>query len=160
MKISYILTAIAVALILFGGYSCHSKKQAKKAIVYVLEQDKLASKGASTIAEYVRNQKAISLFKCPSDFTLAYRRHQAAWENMEAVEEEAQYYIKRYDSGSAYVEAFLRGMLLDFSMVSDADEAQKRVRNHYKTANKAIRDTFFEVLNIADNYGVDTSAYR
>ncbi len=160
MKLSYVLSIVAAVILVFWGYSCYSSAQTKEAIVYVLEQDKRAEQGASSVAEYVRNQGSISLLNCPSDFTMAYRRHQAAWEDMEAVEEEAKYFQKRYNSGGAFLEAFLRGMILDFSMVGDADEAGKRVRNHYQTANKAIKDTFHEVLNIAESYGVDTAPYR
>ena len=126
----------------------------------MLEQDKRAEDGVSTVAEYVRNQSSISLLNCPSDFTMAYRRHQAAWEDMKSVEEEAKYLQKRYNSGAAFLEAFLRGMCFDFSMVGDADEASKRLRNHHQSASKAIKDTFHEVLNIAESYGVDTTPYR
>ena len=160
MKVSYFLGAVIVAAILFWGYSCYSNGQARKAMVYVLEQDKRAHDGVSTVKDYVRNQNSISLLNCPSDFTMAYRRHQAAWKDMESVEEEAKYFQKRYNSGGAFLEAFLRGMLFDFSMVGDADEAGKRVRKHYQSARKAIKDTFHEVLNIAESYGVETTPYR
>lgn len=160
MKVSHVLGIISIAAIVFWGYSCYSNSQARKAIVYVLEQDERAGNGVSTVAEYVRNQSSISLLNCPSDFTMAYRRHQAAWQDMKSVEEEGEYFRKRYNSGGAFLEAFLRGMVLDFSMVGDADEAGKRLRNHYQSANKSINDTFHEVLNIAEAYGVETTSYR
>ena len=160
MKSSHVLCIVIVAVAAFWGYSCHSNKQAKKAITYVLEQDSRAGKGVSSVSELVRNQSSISLLNCPSDFTIAYRRYQAAWQDMQSVEEEAKYLQKRYNSNEAFLEALLRGMLLDFSMVGDADEAAKRVRNHHQTAKTAIRDTFHEVLNIAESYGVETSSYR
>lgn len=160
MKKSYVLGAVIIVAILFWGYSCYSNSQARKAIVYVLEQDKHAQVGVSSIAEYVRNQSSISLLNCPSDFTMAYRRHQAAWQDMESVEEEGKYFQKRYNSGGAFLEAFLRGMVFDFGMIGDADEAGKRLRNHYQSANKAIKDTYREVLNIAESYGVETTSYR
>ena len=160
MKLSYILSIAAAAIIVFWGYSCYSNAQIKKAMVYVLEQDKRAHDGVSTVKDYVRNQSSISLLNCPSDFTMAYRRHQAAWQDMESVEEENKYFQKRYNSGGAFLEAFLRGMIFDFSMVGDSDEAAKRLRDHYQKANKAIKDTFHEVLNIAESYGVDTTPYR
>ena len=160
MKISYILSIVIAAVIIWGGCSCHSNRQARKAIVYVLEQDKRAHEGVSTVAEYVRNQSSISLFKCPSDFTIAYRRHQAAWQDMESVEEEFNYFQKRYNSSESFLESFLRGMIFDFSMIRDMDEASKHLRNHHQVAMKTIKDTFHEVLNIAESYGCDTTAYR
>ena len=150
MKTSYVWTIIASIIIVsacvFWGYSCHSSRQARKTMIYVLEQDKCAHNGASTVTEYVKNLKSISLLNCPSDFTMAYRRHQAAWEDMKSVEEEAKYFQRRYNSGGAFLEAVLRGMIFDFSMVSNADEAQKRLINHYRSAEKNIRDTFHEAV--------------
>jgi hypothetical protein len=160
MKLSYVLSIAAAVIIVFWGYNRYTNAQTKKAIVYVLEQDKLAGYEASTVEEYVRNQNSISLLNCPSDFTIAYRRHQAAWQDMESVENEGKYFQKRYNSGGALLEAFLRGMVFDFSMAGEADESAERIRNHYQKASKAIKDTFHEVLNIAESYKVDTTPYR
>ena len=174
MKVSHVLGAVIGATIVFWGSSCFfnsqrqeqarqeqaRQEQYRKAIIYVLEQDKLADDGISSVAEYVKNQSSISLNGCPPDFTMAYRKHQAAWQDMKSVEEEAEYFKKRYNSGEAFLEAFLRGMILDFSLLGDSDEAAKRLNNHHQSAKKAIRNTFHEVLNIAESYGVETTPYR
>lgn len=160
MKLSHVLTIVIAAAVIFGVYSYYSKKQTVKAITYVLEQDRHAGQGASTVAELVRRQGTISLLNCPSDFTIAYRRHQAAWQDMKSVEEEAISFKKRYDSGAAYIEAFLRGLVFDLSMIDESAEAYTRVNNHLQTAKKSVEDTFHEVLNIAESYGVDTTTYR
>ena len=58
MKLSYVLSIAAAVIIVFLGYSCYSNAQTQKAIVYVLEQDKRAGDGVSTVEEYVRNQNS------------------------------------------------------------------------------------------------------
>ena len=160
MKPKYILGIVFIIAFIFGAYSAFSKRQVRNAIVYVLEQDIRAEKGISSVADYVNKQSAISLRDCPADFTAAYRRHQAAWRDAEALEEEIKYIKKRYYSATAFLESFLRGMIFDFSMVGDADDAIKRARNRYSTTRKEITDTWHEVLNIAESYGVETTAYR
>lgn len=154
-----VIVVLAILLAVWGILSCSSNSGKREAIISVLEQGHHANDGVSSIAEYVSKQGKISLRKCPDDFSAAYRKHQAAWRDMADVESEAGYFQQRYNSFSAYLEAFRRWMILDFNMVKDSDREEKRIKAHYDEASRAIKNTWYEVMDIADKYGVDTASY-
>lgn len=138
----------------------YKNKKQRKAIINVLELDKSASKEAQSVVDIVNHQSKISLVGCPGDFAKAYRNHQNAWRDMVLVEQEGARWKQNYDSTDAFIRAFLRGLVFDFSMVGESQDAALKVQEHYHAAQKNIESTWWIVLNIADDYGVDTSAYR
>ena len=136
-----------------------SRSSYKSAITSVLEQDKRASEGITSYAEYVVNQNKINLSDCPDDFKKAYLKHKNAWMGRADVEKELLLFKKMYVSDEAKLEAFLRGSAYDYGMLGEVKEAAERIKAHENQADKEVRDTFIEVLNIAVDYGVDIEPY-
>ena len=120
----------------------------------VLDLDSRTSEGAKSVQDVIRKMKAIDLSNCPSDFNQAYVVHIGAWEGMRLVESEASKWSERYDSGGAFVSAFIRGMVCDFGMVKESEEAKSRILEMNQRASDDIRRTFTEVKRIAVGYGV------
>ena len=100
---------LVIGLILVIGLSFWLfNKSDAKAIERVLAADSQTNPGAVSVAEIVRRMEAIDLAGCPRDFKQAYIAHIGAWRQMAMVEQEAQVWGQRYNSGGAMLEAFLR----------------------------------------------------
>ena len=155
---NFIKICFAIVLSLSFLQGC-SRSSSKIAIISVLEQDRKANDGTTSVAEYVANQNKIDLSDCPNDFKKAYIKHLNAWREMASVEQEVLLLKKMYVSDEAQVEAFVRGINYDYGMLTEVRESLERVKAHESQAKKEIRDTFGIVLDIASDYGVDIEPY-
>lgn len=153
-----VLALSGIILILGSCGSGSGSGSDKRAIEEVLKQDQWSD--YKTVKEKYNQMSNINLTKCPANFRKKYIEHTNAWGELALVEHEAEMFKARYDSGPAYLEAFLRGMVFDFGMVGEVNAAQKELRDHYFRALKMRKDTWNEVLSCAAEYGVDTSKYR
>ena len=154
-----VIAAVGVIIVVLYSVFCvinYKNKKQREAIINVLELDKSASKEVKSVVDIVNHQSKISLVGCPGDFAKAYRNHQNAWRDMVLVEQEGAQWKQNYDS----TEAFFRGLAFDFNMIGESQTAALKVQEHYHEALKNIETTRRIVLNIADDYGVDTSTYR
>jgi outer membrane murein-binding lipoprotein Lpp len=147
-RITLAATALMACLLLSG---CSNNYAAN--IERVLKQDQGTTQKATSVATVVARKRAINLDGCPQDFTLAYIAHINAWESLLAVEEEAKAFDANFNSGEAMIEAFLRGMVFDFGILSEARAAQDRLRANYQKALAEIRQTFHRVEEIAVKHG-------
>ena len=129
----------------------------KKAIEEVLTQDQWH--GYKTIKEKYEYMSRIKLTKCPVDFRKKYIAHVKAWGELALVESDAQIFRDNYTSWSAYLEAFVRGMLFDTGFIGEAKTAQAKLKDHYFRTLGIVKDTWHDVLTCATEYGVDTSKY-
>lgn len=158
-----VIAVVGVVVVVLCSVFCvinYKNKKQRKAIINVLELDKSASKEAQSVVDIVNHQSKISLVGCPENFAKAYRDYQNAWRDMVLVEQEGAQWKQIYDFTDAFIRGFLRGLVFDFSMVGESQDAALKVQEHYHAAQKNIESTWWIVLNIADDYGVDTSAYR
>lgn len=122
-------------------------------IEQVLKADSKTSEGATTVAEIAIRMRAIDLKGCPTEFVSAYIAHVHAWEEAATVEREFAEFSERYNSGNAFVEAFVRGIVFDFGMIGEASSAQSELRTKYQRANSQIQQTFHRVEEIAVELG-------
>lgn len=80
---------------------------------------------------------------------------------MALVEEEARNFEANNSFWGVFFESAVRGFFGDpFGKYTEINSEQAIIRSHYETANKAIKTTFRECLDVADAYGVDTTPYR
>ena len=120
----------------------------------VLKQDQAATEHATSVADIVARMRAIDLAGCPSDFKSAYVDHIHGWELMASVEIEAKQFDADFNSSSAMLEAFIRGVMLDpFGKAEEGLAAQRQLRSNYEKATTAVRDTFHRVEEIAVAHG-------
>lgn len=123
------------------------------AIERVLAEDSHTADNFTTVEDVVQRMRAIDISQCPTDFQQAYIAHIGAWEKMLLVEWEARQWKERYDSDDAMVEAFLRGLVFDFGIIGESEEARNRVLAMYQKASQDIQSTFSRVQQIAVGYG-------
>ena len=154
----FFLSTLIIGICLIFLQGCSRSSSFKSAIESVLEQDH--GTGNTTAAECVRQQDAINLSNCPTDFRLAYIKHKNAWKEAAIVEQEIKNWEEEYDSFGAVVESFFRGLVFDYGMPAEARAAAERIQAHGTQASKEIRDTWAEVLGVAAKYGVDISPYE
>jgi hypothetical protein len=119
----------------------------------VLAADAQSQIGATTVADVVGKLRAIDLTACPNDFREAYLAHIHAWELMLQVENELVQFNANFNSGTAYLEAFVRGFLLDFGMAGEAIAAENDLRAKQQQAAAEIGSTFRKVEQLAVKYG-------
>ena len=65
-----------------------------------------------------------------------------------------------YNDWPGLLEAFLRGIIFDFGTVKEAKEKYESLCALEEQAGQEIHETYMEVLEIAEDYGVDTTDYR
>ena len=125
-----------------------------KNIEHVLQRDTTTTKGVKTVADIVVRMKTIDLSGCPNDFRAAYTTHIHAWELMAEVEKEAIAYKANFESAGAFVEAFIRGAMMDpFGKAKESYAAKKELKANYQKASTQVRNTFHRVEEIAVSYG-------
>ncbi|WP_165235355.1 hypothetical protein [Aquisphaera insulae] len=142
---------VAVALAVFGGGGSGGDKTR---IEQVLAADSKTSDGARTVAEVVARMRAIDTGGCPRDFASAYLNHIHAWEKLGSVERQLAAYDSRYNSGSAFLEAFFRGMVFDFEMSKESSAVRREIQTAYNTASLEVKTSFQHVEQVALSYGV------
>jgi hypothetical protein len=122
----------------------------------VLKADATTTTGATSVADVVGRMRAISLTRCPQDFSAAYVAHIHAWELLEDFERDAIAFDANFNSGAALLEGFLRGLMLDpFGQAREATAEQKRLRANYQKATSQIRETFHRVEDISIVHGAE-----
>ena len=119
----------------------------------VLREDQQTNDNVENTADVVSRMRSIDLSSCPGDFRVAYMKHIHAWECMLAVERQAATFENDYNSGGAFLEAFLRGMFFDFGIVDEADRELQSLRANYDRTINQIRDTFQHVETVAVTHG-------
>jgi hypothetical protein len=154
-----VLLGVIVVILLVGrtgvpgdgsGISASQKAQMKAAIERVLKQDTTTSTGARTVAEVVTRMRAISLVGCPEEFSRAYVTHIHAWEVMAGVERDAIAWKKDNEPAAVFVEAFIRGLLLDpLGKYNDLKAAENQLTQNARAAGQQVQDTFNRVEEIA-----------
>lgn len=144
-----------VCLLFLGGvwYRWSANAHRASRIEQVLIADSRTSANVVSVAEIVKRMRAISLAGCPTDFIQAYVAHIHAWEEAAALEQEAAAYQSRFNSGAAFVEAFVRGFVFDYGMIGEAATEQTRLRNKYSEVVSRIRSSFEPVESTALRYG-------
>jgi hypothetical protein len=140
-----------VALLLWFKGSSSSNDASN--IERVLAEDSKTAPGATSDMEVVTRMRAINLNGCPQDFSAAYLTHIHAWEKLTDVEREAVALDQRYNSNSALLESFLRGIVFDFGMVGEASAAQQRLQSNYNSTSGEIRSSYQKIEQIALSYG-------
>ena len=150
------LTSVFATSFILLAIGCSSNSPTSVAsIESVLQQDSLTEQGATSIAEVVKRMRAIDLSSCPPDFRSAYVQHIHAWESAAAIEQEYAAFNNRYNSGGALMESFFRGVVFDFGMVGESNEALEKIANHQQQVSSEIRNTFHTVENIAVEHGAN-----
>lgn len=122
----------------------------------VLQQDVTTNRGAQSAADVVARMRAIDLTGCPNDFRSAYVAHIHAWELMADVQREAAAHRADSESGSAMVEALIRGFMGDpFGKANEIVTAENQLQRNYQTALQQIRATFHRVEELAVTHGAN-----
>ena len=118
----------------------------------------------SDIAEVIKHHEYITtklnkidLSLCPDDFARAFRKYCFAWSDRYQVFLD----FKRMSGPEAALTGFLMGLAGQGAeyvghTVSESQSLFKKA----EAADKALRDTYQEVLDIASKHGVNTSKYR
>ena len=153
MKKVFFLAGIILSCLLFG---CSNEAE-KKAIEDVLEQDRLQF---DTVKAKANHMSSIDLTKCPLDFRQKYIAHIGAWREFALVEHEAEIWQEKHGSLKGGIAGAIRVIFGDLRALSEPFEEQNKLKEHYFTAKKKIKDTWNDVLQCAAKYGVDTSKYR
>jgi hypothetical protein len=136
-----------------GGYS--------NAIEQVLVEDSKTSANVRSVAEVVARMRSINLSGCPGDFSAAYMAHVHAWELLASVEQEALSYNANFNSGEAFVEAFIRGALGDpFGKMNESIGALNDLKQSYQRALAQIKFTYDKIEEIATKYGASVPQRR
>ena len=100
--------------------------------------DQLWDKSES-VGKYVSAMRQIDLSGCPDDFREAFQRHISAWSEFEGVTHE-------YGGWSGFFKGFISGFTQGAVPNNErADSAQ---------AQRSIRETWEQVLRVAQNHGV------
>lgn len=162
MKNFAIAAMVIIGGVFFANFDLDQILGAKtskiKNIERVLNEDSTTTEGATSVANVVTRMNAIDLSGSPNDFKAAYVAHIHAWELMADVEKEAIAYDANFNSVGAFLEAFLRGVMLDpFGKANEAIASQKQLRANYQRASDQIRDTFHRVEELAVSYGASLS---
>ncbi len=122
----------------------------------VLQQDVTTNSGAQSAADVVTRMRAIDLAGCPNDFKSAYVAHIHAWELMADVHREAAAHRADSESGSAMIEALIRGFMGDpFGKANEIVTAENQLQRSYQTAQQQIRATFQRVEELAVAHGAN-----
>lgn len=122
----------------------------------VLQQDVTVTVEVKSIEEAVARMRAIDLTGCPNDFKAAYVTHIHAWELMADVQREAAAHRADSESGSAMVEALIRGFMGDpFGKANEFATAENQLQWSYQTAQQQIRATFQRVEELAVTHGAN-----
>jgi len=157
-----VLVAVVFVVIHFAGDSAQHvetpKQQVSDAtrIESVLQQDATTSGGAQSAADVVARMRAIDLTGCPNDFKSAYVAHIHAWELMADVQRDAVAHRADSESGSAMVEALIRGFMGDpFGKANEIVTAENQLQRSYQTALQQIRATFHRVEELAVTHGAN-----
>jgi len=130
--------------------------QIRSAIETVLQQNAGTTTGVNSVAEVVNRMRAIDMSRCPNDFRAAYLGNIHAWEAMAVVEQQAKQFADENNSVGTYVEAFVRGMMMDpFGKANEIKQAQNQLQQDFNSAEQQIRQTFNQVEEIAVAYGAN-----
>ncbi len=157
-----VLVAVVFIAIRFVGDSLQRVETPKQQvsdvtrIEAVLQQDVTVTVEAQSIEEAVARMRAIDLTGCPNDFKSAYVAHIHAWELMADVQREAAAHRADSESGSAMVEALIRGFMGDpFGKANEFATAENQLQRSYQTARQQIRATFQRVEELAVTHGAN-----
>jgi hypothetical protein len=122
----------------------------------VLQQDAVTGAGTSSVAQIVDRMRAIDTSGCPNDFRVAYVTYIHAGEAMVDVEQRAIQFEKDSNSTGAYVEAFIRGVMMDpFGKAKEEMQTQNQLQRDAAAAAQQIRQSHNQVEEIAVSYGAN-----
>jgi hypothetical protein len=151
-----IWAGVLVVLVLIIVHMMGGGQQARfrSAIQSALSQGATTGSGATSVAEVVGRMRAIDTSGCPNDFRIAYVTHIQAWEEMAVLEEEAIKLKNERESFGAFLEAFLRGVMMDpFGKVNDEMTAQRDLQRRAQAVQRDIQLTFSRVEQVGVAYG-------
>ncbi len=150
---------LIIVFIMGGGISAFQHVRFRSAIQSVLSKNAKTSSGASSVADVVVRMKAIETSGCPNEFRVAYLSHIKAWETMAVVQQQAIELKNDHSSGGSYVDAFIRGAILDpFGKPNEVRAAGGELGNQAEEANQQMRATFNQVEQVAEAYGASRTA--
>lgn len=161
-KITLTLASVFCLLLLITITACddviHELTGHREAIERVLDEDKNCS--SSSAEAQFNKMRAVSLEGCPPRFTSAYLKHLAAWRRKARLEKEIESFIVRFNSDAKVIEAFFRGLVLDFGTITEMENEAKQLRNAELQISNEISTTYMECLSIAAEYDIDISKYK
>ena len=145
-----LLLLIVTAIFSKGTFGSRQQSGINSAIESVLQQDATTTAGVNSVEEIVSRMRAIDISGCPNDFRSAYIDHVHAWEAMANVEQQAIQLKNESNSAGAYVEAFVRGFMLDpFGKSNEEMQAQNQLQREANSAKQQIIQTWNQVEGVA-----------
>ena len=146
-----------------------AKSDYKRPIEAVLNANKNLTKNLDTqsvtekVNIIVERMRSINLSDCPEDFQDAYLRHIEAWSKAIPLIEAAEEMNGSENLLKNIIIGFVGGYTGQFHLVADKIMSDINTCNDLKAAvqlvDAEIKNTFHEVLRIAQKYKVDTTTY-
>ena len=103
--------------------------------------------------------RGVDTSSCPNDFRAAYLSHIQAWEVLAEVEQKARKLKNESESARAFVEAFVRGLIMDpFGKANEMRAAENALEREAQAAKQQVMTTLNQVEQCALAYGASPSS--
>ena len=138
----------------------------REAIVRVLDETEELDKKIENssdiefVIQILEKLNSISLEGCPPKFTSAYLKFIVACRKIAYWKKDLDAYNERWNSFGKLAECFVRGMVLDFSPITELNQEAEQLKSKIESIDNEISTTFSECLSIAAEYDIDISKYK
>lgn len=150
VKKNRIATILIVAVLLIVLIAVFFPQSEKGCMERVLRKDSVTSENASSVADVVRNMRAINLDGCPQNFRSAYVRHINAWEDLSELETRVQAHQEYGSSWNMAVDAFVQGFMGNpLGVANEHSQREQMLAAQYAEIQQEMKMTYREVESIA-----------
>lgn len=152
--------ALGVVAVVVVCWICSRNRQAKiDAMTSVLESEQALLSTLKNDPEHpykiVDKIQQLDVSRCPTDFQKAFQKHREALSGYALMLQDLEQFNDRLKSWTTTFVNCLRTMRLDFGYRQELNAEMEAFKQKYADDIKATVNTLYEMVDIAERYGVD-----